>query len=164
MPTATPSVRVQRITPALARAVHALRVHADQYGFVGDTAFNLIDAEADPNSEAMAVLADGKVVGFYRIDFAPTVVSRGDNGANSAGLRALVIDRARQGSGLGTRALLACCEDLQRRHPRLRLLALNVDCCNRGAIRAYRKAGFVDSGEFHFGGRAGPQQLMLRKL
>jgi hypothetical protein len=46
----------------------------------------------------------------------------------------------------------------------VRLLALNVNCRNIAAIRAYRNAGFVDSGELVFGGPAGPQHLMLRSL
>lgn len=158
------TVSVQPVAPALTDAVRALRADPAQYAFVGDVAFNLIDAEADPNSDAMAILADGAVVGFYRIDYAPTIVSHRHLGEACAGLRAMLIDRDRQGSGLGTRALAACCADLRRRHPRLRLLALNVNCGNLGAIRAYRKAGFVDTGELYFGGRAGPQHLFVRQL
>lgn len=158
------SVEVRPVTPASAEAVRALRADPAQYAFVGDVAFNLIDAEADPNSDAMEILADGRVVGFYRIDYAPTIVSHQHLGEACAGLRAMLIDRDRQGSGLGTSALAACCADLQRRHPRLRLLALNVNCGNWGAIRAYRKAGFVDTGELYFGGRAGPQHLFVRRL
>jgi len=157
-------VSVRPVTQALAGAVRALRIAADQYSFVGDVAFNLIQAQGDPNSEAMAILADDRVVGFYRIDFAPTLVSYRVLGRASAGLRAMVIDRDCQGCGLGSRALAACCADLQQRHPDVRLLALNVDCLNRIAIRAYRKAGFVDTGEVYFGGRAGPQHLMVRWL
>lgn len=157
-------VHVAPVSPSTAGAVRALQAAPEQRGYVGDTAFNLADAQADPRSEAMAVFADGRVVGFYRIDLAPTIVSRLGLGRACAGLRAMLIDRGRQGRGIGRRALLACCDDLQRRHPRLRLLALNVDCGNRQAVRAYRNAGFVDSGELHAGGRAGPQHLMLRRL
>jgi RimJ/RimL family protein N-acetyltransferase len=159
-----PRVHVAPVSPASADAVRALRAAPAQQAYVGDTAFNLADAQADPRSEAMAVLADDRVVGFYRIDLAPTIVSHHALGTTCAGLRAMLIDRGCQGSGLGRRALLACCDDLQRRHPHLRLLALNVDCGNRQALRAYRNAGFVDSGELHAGGRAGPQHLMLRRL
>lgn len=166
MPTvaAPAAVSVHPLTPELAREVRALRVEAAQYAFVGDVEVQLLDAEASPRTEPMAIVADGRVVGFYRIDFAPTVVAHRPLGLDSAGLRTMLVDRSCQGCGLGTRALAACCDDLQRRHPRLRLLALNVDCVNLAAIRAYRKAGFVDTGELHFGGRAGPQRLMVRRL
>ena len=57
-----------------------------------------------------------------------------------------------------------CCEDLHAVARTVALLVLNVDCRNLAAIRTYRRAGFVDTGEFHFGGSAGPQQLLVRRL
>ena len=150
-------------TPKLAAAVRALRADPAQYVFVGDVAANLVDAEAAPHSEAMAVLAGGEVVGFYRIDLRPGAFAGCDYGEACASLHSLLIDRAHQGRGLGARALAACCADLEQRHPGLRLLALTVNCANLGAIRAYRRAGFVNGG-LYFGGRAGPQHLMLRRL
>ncbi len=161
--TAVPAIRVAPVTPDLAPAVRALLVAADQYAYVGDVTFNLIDAERDPLSDAMAILADDKVVGFYRLDYAPTTVTCTPLEA-SIGLRAFLIDRSCQGCGLGTRAIRAVCEDIHLRHPDKRVLALNVNCRNLAAIRAYRNAGFVDSGELYFGGSAGPQHLMLRRL
>ena len=44
---------------------------------------------------------------------------------------------------------VALCDDLRRRHPQRRLLVLMVNCRNRAAVAAYRKAGFVDTGELH---------------
>ncbi len=158
-----PAIRVARITPALAEQVRALRVAPEQYSFVGDIDFNLVDAERDPQSDAMAILAGDEVIGFYRLDYAATIVAWKAVPA-SVGLRSFLIDRRYQGHGYGAAAVEACCADLRRRHPERRLLALNVNCVNRGAIRAYRKAGFVDTGELYFGGRAGPQHLMLRSL
>lgn len=164
MAATVPALRVCPVTPALAPAVRALRVAAGQHAYVGDVAFNLIDAERNPDSDAMAILGDGAVIGFYRLDYRPTVISRHPLGTASVVLRALLLDRGWQGRGLAAAALAACCADLGRRHPGRRLLALNVDCGNVVAIRAYRNAGFVDSGELHHGGRAGPQRLMLRRL
>ncbi|HJR73942.1 MAG TPA: GNAT family N-acetyltransferase [Luteimonas sp.] len=158
-----PAIRVTQITGELAPQVRALRVAPEQYSFVGDVEFNLVDAERDPQSDAMAILAGDEVIGFYRLDYAPTVVALTPIAA-SVGLRSFLIDRRHQGHGYGAAAIEACCADLRRRHPERRLLALNVNCINRSAIRAYRKAGFVDTGEIYFGGRAGPQHLMLRSL
>lgn len=159
-----PELRVAPVTPELAPAVRALRVCTDQYAFVGDIAFNLVDAERNPDSDAMAILLGDTVIGFYRLDYAPTVVAWKPICGASVGLRALTIDRRWQGRGLGTRAIAAACADLRRRHPDRRLLALNVDCSNVVAIGAYRNAGFVDTGELYFGGRAGPQRLLVREL
>jgi RimJ/RimL family protein N-acetyltransferase len=163
-PDALPAVTVQPVTPALADAVRALQVAPGQADYVGDTAFNFAQAQADPLSEAMAILAGDTVAGFYRLDFAPNAVAGRGFGAPSVGLRAFMLDRAWQGRGLGARATAALCADLQRRHPRRRLLVLTVNCRNTAAIAAYRRAGCIDTGELFRGGRAGPQHLMLRAL
>lgn len=161
---AVPDIRVTPVTPELAPAVRALRVATDQYAYVGDIEVNLVDAERTPKSEAMAILAGDVVIGFYRLDHAPAIVTLKPLGAGAVGLRAFLLDRGWQGRGLAARAVQAACDDLRRRHPQARLLALNVNCRNLAAIRAYRNAGFVDSGELVFGGPAGPQHLMLRSL
>lgn len=158
------SIHVQPVTAALVPGVRALQVTPDQRDYVGDAAFNLQQAQADPLSEAMAILADDTVIGFYRLDFAPNAVAGRGFGAPSVGLRAFMLDASQQGRGFGTRAAVAACDDLRLRHPRRRLLVLMVNCRNRAAVAAYRKAGFVDTGELHAGGRAGPQHLMLRAL
>lgn len=163
-PAATAIVRVVPVDDRLADAVRALQVAPEQLQFVGDTAFNLDDTRRDPDSEAMAVLADDEVVGFYRLDFHPSAVGGRAFDEPSVGLRAVVIDRERQGRGYGARAMDACCEDLRQRHPQRRLLALTVNCRNLAAIAAYRRSGFVDTGELFLGGSAGPQHLMLRRL
>jgi RimJ/RimL family protein N-acetyltransferase len=161
---AVSDIRVTPVTPGLAPAVRALRVAADQYAYVGAIEVNLLDAERTPDSEAMAILADDSVIGFYRLDHAPGIAASKPLGAGAVGLRAFLLDRAWQGRGLAGGALRAVCGDLRRRHPQARLLALNVDCRNLAAISAYRGAGFVDSGELVFGGAAGPQRLMLREV
>ncbi|UNK48099.1 GNAT family N-acetyltransferase [Lysobacter sp. S4-A87] len=164
METAT-RVRVTGVLDeATANAVRSLRVGEGQYRYVGDTAFNLGDSLRDPMSEAMAVLANDRVVGFYRLDFAPNAVAGRPMHAPSVGLRAFVIDHDQQGRGIGTQAMAACCADLRRRHPDRALLVLTVNCSNHAAIAAYRKAAFVDTGELFQGGSAGPQHLMLFSL
>lgn len=157
-------VRVTPVTATLAVGVRGLQLAPGQQDYVGDAAFNLSQAQADPLSEAMAIVADDRVIGCYRLDFAPNAIVGRSLGAPSVGLRAFMLDAAQQGRGYGTRAALALCHDLQRRHPQRRLLVLMVNCRNRAAVAAYRKAGFVDTGELHRGGRAGPQHLMLRGL
>lgn len=157
-------IEVAPVDAALAEAVGALAVAPGEHGFVGDVAFNLADALRDPMGEAMAVLADGAVVGFYRLDLAPHAVAGSDLGEPAIGLRALLIDRERRGHGYGVAALDACCRDLRLRHPDRHVLAIAVHCCNRPAVATYARAGFRDTGRRLPGGPAGPQQLMLRRL
>lgn len=159
-----PAIRVVPVTPDVAEQVRALRVAPMQVKYVGNFAFNLEDALRDPLSEAMAVMADGVVVGFYRLDFAPRAVIGRALGAPSVGVRAFGIGRQFQGRGLGTRAALAMCTDLQQRHPDRKLVVLAVNCSNRVAVLAYRNAGFIDTGELFAGGSAGPQHVMLHAL
>lgn len=159
-----PAIEVAPAVPRHAAAVRGLRVTPAQAGYVGDIAFNLADAEANPRSEAMAILHGGVVIGFYRLDRGASVVAHRPLQGACIALRAFLLDRGVQGRGLATGAIVACCADVARRHPDCRLLALNVDCRNVVATRAYRRAGFVDSGELLAGGRAGPQRLMLRRI
>lgn len=152
------------MTDEFESAVRALRVSADQAAYVGDVGQNLDNARRDRGSEAMAILADGAVVGFYRVDRLVSVVSRRPRSDDGVALRAFLLDVGSQGRGLGALALRACCDDLVRRHPSARTLALNVHCSNVAAIRTYRRAGFHDSGELVNGGAAGPQHLLVREL
>lgn len=157
-------VRVAPVDDTTAGAVRSLQITHDQTPYVGDIGFNLADSQRDPLSEAMAVLAGDAVVGFYRLDFAPTAIAGREFAQPHVGLRALVIDQAQQGHGVGAQAMAACCDDLRRRHPQRQLLVLTVNCGNLPAIAMYRKAGFIDTGELYHGGSAGPQHLMLHRL
>lgn len=158
------AITVQPVTAALAETVAALQVGAGQRAYVADVAFNLADAQRDPLSEAMAVLADAHVIGFYRLDFAPTAVIGRRMAAPSVAVRAFLIDRRWQRRGYGTRAARALCIDLQQRYPERRLAILLVHSGNQTARAAYRRAGFVDTGEQFAGGRAGPQRLLIHAL
>jgi GNAT superfamily N-acetyltransferase len=158
------AVRVAGVTPDLSAGVCALQVTAEQAAYVGDPVFNLGNALQDPLSEAMAILSGDAVVGFYRLDFSPNAITGRPFAAGSVGLRAFLVDRRQQGRGLGTRAAIAMCIDLAQRHPQRRVLLLAVHGRNRAAIATYHKAGFVDTGQWLGGGRAGPQQVMLRAL
>ena len=163
-PASPTRIHVALVDDALVAAVAALQVCPAQAAYVGDVAFNLADARRDPLSDAMAVLADDRVIGCYRLDFAPNAVAGRDLGEPALGLRGMLIDRDWQGRGHAGPALRACCEDAGRRHPDRRLMVLAVHCSNPAAIAAYTRAGFHDTGQRLSGGAPGPQQLMLRHL
>ncbi|MEO6137134.1 MAG: GNAT family N-acetyltransferase [Luteimonas sp.] len=157
-------VHVAPVDASSIDAVRRLQVGEGQSLYVGDPAFNLDNAQLDPLSEAMAVFAGDRVIGFYRLDFAPNTICGRAFEMPSVGVRAFLIDAREQGHGYGSLAALAMCADVRRRHPQRRLLLLAVHCVNTAGIAAYRKAGFIDTGELLGGGRAGPQHLMLRNL
>lgn len=145
-------------------AVLGLQVAADQRAYVGDIALNIVDADRDPLSDAMVVLAGERAVGFYRLDRAAGTVCGYELDEPALGLRALFIDQRVQGRGYGSEAIRACCQDARDRHPDRCLLVLAVHCRNRAAISTYTRVGFHDTGERLPGGAAGEQQLMLKRL
>ena len=157
-------IRVMPVDARLAPAVRALQVRPDQAGFVGDVAFNLDDAQRDPLSDAMAILADDAVIGFYRLDRAPGAVVGRRLALPHLGVRAFMIDHRRQGRGDGARAAGACRDDARRRYPQHRWLALTVDHHNLAAIAAYRRAGFTDGDAPGQPACVGGQRLLLCKL
>lgn len=161
---ASSRVRVAPASAAPAAGLLALSVSPEQRAFVGDTAFNILDAARDPLSDAMAVLAGERVIGFYRLDRAPCTVAGRDLGEPTLGLRGLFIDQHVQGRGYGVASVEACLRDARERHRQHRLFVLAVHCCNHAAIATYLRAGFHDTGQRLPGGSAGPQQLMLRRL
>lgn len=155
-------IHVAPVTPTLAVGVRDVEVGPAQAQYVGNAAFNLQDAEADPLSEPMAILANGRVIGFYRLDFAPNTIIGRSLGAPHVGIRAFCIDHRQQGKGYGARAVTAMAADLQKRHPSHRLLVLAVNARNRIAITTYQHGGFIHNGQYVPGGRAGPQLVMFR--
>lgn len=157
-------VRVEPVHLLPPGTVLGLGVADDQRVYIGDTALNAADAERDPLSDAMVVLAGERPVGFYRLDRAARTVCGRELDEPTLGLRALFIDQRVQGRGFGRAAIEACCEDARQRYPERRLLILAVHACNRPAIATYLRSGFHDTGERLAGGAAGPQVVMIKRL
>jgi ribosomal protein S18 acetylase RimI-like enzyme len=82
-------------------------------------------------------------------------------------LRGFLIDRNRQGRGLGTLAAAAAVREAAKLTVRLgggeAGVVLLVNERNPAGQAAYRKAGFEDRGQY-LGGDAGPQRTMYRSF
>jgi len=159
-----PFPRVVVASPAQAQAARRLRLTALQAGYAGDIALNVDTAMAAPHSDAMAVLLDDTVIGFYRLDYPTVAVAARATDWRWVLLRAFALDLAWQGRGLGLPVLAACCADVSARHPARTQLALYVHARNTVAMHLYRRAGFTEAGETLRGGPGGPEHLMLRAL
>lgn len=159
-----PAVCVIPANDSLQAKLLQLSVSAAQQMYVGQIDNLLADAASCADAEPMAICLDGEAVGYYRIDPHSRSVAGRNFDVPALGLRAFFIDQHWQGRGLGSLALAALVEDVIERHPDARLLVLGVNVGNEAAIRMYRGAGFIRSGELYHGGRAGPQHLMLRTL
>jgi len=145
-------------------AAIALTVHPDQAAFVGRVADSLADVAVCPGSEGLALLEDGRVVGYVRIDRTASALGDHPLADGAVALRSFLIDAGLQGRGLGTRALDAIARYVSRRHPDRERIVLSVNVRNEGAVRAYRRAGYRDSGALYHGGPAGPQHVLWLPL
>jgi RimJ/RimL family protein N-acetyltransferase len=53
---------------------------------------------------------------------------------------------------------------VRARFPEATRIALTVNVANERAVRAYRRAGFVDTGRFYTAGPLGPQHVLEYEL
>jgi len=159
-----PAIRVALAQAPLHAQLLQLRVRPDQDDFVSPVAVTLADALMCEGSEPMAILLGDRPIGFYRLEESVRSIAGHDVDWPALGLRSFFIDQAWQGRGLGSAVMAAVIDDVETRHPGIEALVLTVNCRNAPALALYLRAGFVDTGELHLGGRAGPQHLLVRKL
>jgi len=152
---------------ALARsdrdAVLALQISPAQTEFAGPVARSVAACEAgDPAEVAgLAIRLGGEVVGWVvlkRGASAPEWVAAG--AAVVSGLR---IDVRHQGRGIGAAALDAMAHWVARHWTQTSMMVLRVDDDNAAGIRAYEKAGWVETGERRIG-RVGLERTMTLAL
>lgn len=155
------SVTLYPLTLADRARVAHLTVHPEQLRFAGTVA-EAFDAPQD-GVDFHAMLMDGLPVGFFKIDRTYPVV-HGFAEPGDLGLRAVIVDAARQGQGIGTAAMRALPAYLRELYPQVRRLWLTVNLQNSAAIASYRKGGFQDTGAIWPHGSAGPQHIMRLSL
>jgi len=143
-----------------ARVAH-IRVHPDQIRFSGTVA-EAFETDED-GVDFHAILQGRDAVGFFKIDrHYPETYPFARPG--ELGLRAFIVDAARQGEGLGTAAIRALPAYLRDLYPSAPAVVLSVNYSNPPAIRAYLSGGFADTGEMWPHGSAGPQHIMRLPL
>jgi RimJ/RimL family protein N-acetyltransferase len=155
------SVTLIPLTQADRERVAHLRVHPDQQRFAGSVA-EAFDAP-QPDVDFHAILSEGIPVGFFKIDRSYPA-AHGFAEAGDLGLRAVIVDMAAQGKGIGTAAMRALPAYLRDLYPEARRLWLTVNLQNPAAIASYRKGGFHDTGAIWPHGSAGPQHIMRLPL
>ena len=156
-------VRWQRLSTPERDAVMALQISAAQVEFAGTTARSVAACEAGhPDAVAgLAVRSGDDVVGWLllkRDAAAPAWV-----GSGTVVVSGLRVDLRHQGRGVGTAALAQVPHWLATHWPDATALALRVDDGNAAGIRAYEKAGWVESGERRTG-RVGIERTMSLQL
>ena len=151
------------LAPADRDAVLALKISPAQTEFAGPITRSVAACEAaDPAEVAgLAIRVGGEIVGWVvlkRGASAPEWVAAG--AAVVSGLR---IDTRHQGRGIGAAALDAMAQWVARHWPQTSMMMLRVDDDNAAGIRAYQKAGWLETGERRVG-RVGLERTMALAL
>jgi GNAT superfamily N-acetyltransferase len=156
-------MRLSEVTPELRGRVMGLAPHPSDVRWAGRARDTLPPAERrEDRVPVVALDDDGTPVGFFVLDVGPTMPGVYADG--TVGVRALFVDAGFQGRGLGDRMLRALPGFARERFPDARRVALTVNVANERAVRAYRRAGFVDTGRLYTAGRLGPQHVFEVEL
>jgi GNAT superfamily N-acetyltransferase len=153
------------LAPGERDAVRRLEISPEQIGFAGTTSKSVAACEAGDPAEvaglAIRTSASGDIVGWVllkRAAAAPDWV-----GPDTAVVSGLRIDTRHQGRGIGATALAEMARWVLRHWPGTKTLALRVDDGNVAGIRAYDKAGWVETGDRRTG-RVGIERTMSLRL
>jgi RimJ/RimL family protein N-acetyltransferase len=156
-----PSVRLTVVDAALREAVLELAPARDQEPFSGAARDSLPEAERDPQRLPVAILADGRPVGFFVLDQAGH-----ESIADSTAvlLRAFFVDARWQRQGFAAAALKLLPGFVHSRMPHVSTVVLTVNTRNVAALKAYLRGGFRDTRELDHSGSLGPQHVLHLSL
>jgi GNAT superfamily N-acetyltransferase len=122
---------------------------------------------AEESRRPYVIEAAGEAVGVLTLQAGAARLAGWPDDHTAWLLRGFLIDRRWQGRGLGAlaaAAAVAAAAKLTARHGGGEAgVVLSVNEGNPAGLAAYRKAGFVDHGQY-LGGSAGPQRTMFRRF
>lgn len=148
---------------ALREAVLALAPRADQERFCGRTRETLPAAQTAPDAHPVAILERAAPVGFFALHRGPAAGALTPTPEDVL-LRGFFVDATAQGRGVATNALAQLPAFVGEHLAGARRVVLTVNVENPRAIRAYKRAGFVDGGDLYHGGAHGPQHVLSLTL
>ncbi|MFY9633733.1 MAG: GNAT family N-acetyltransferase [Cellulosimicrobium cellulans] len=145
-------------------AVALLELAPGQLAFAGDPLRMALSGLAEESRRPYVIEAAGEAVGVLTLQAGAASLAGWPDDHSAWLLRGFLIDRRRQGRGLGTlaaAAAVATAAKLTARHTSAEAgVVLSVNEANPAGLAAYRKAGFRDHGQY-LGGGAGPQRTMF---
>lgn len=152
-------IQLIRLPEHLRPAVAALELEESQHGYVPPMDQVLARARQKQSVCEFAVLRDNLLVGYFQLNFSRRETAHYCPEWDDCGLEAMAVDRRLQGQGIGAAALRKLPSLMRRAFPDYRRVNLTVNMDNDPAIKAYGRAGFVDTGRFYHGARSGPQHI-----
>lgn len=143
--------------------ISGLEVAADQRLFVGDPLRMMLVALEEDSRYPFVVDTGGAAVGVLTLQMGAATLAGWPDDDSAWLLRGFLIDRRRQGRGLGSLAAKSAVAVAGRLTAGLggreSGVVLSVNERNPAGQAAYRKSGFEDRGRYD-GGDAGPQRTM----
>ena len=144
-------------------AVAELELAPGQQEFVGDPLRMMLAGLADPSRRPYVIEAGGRAAGVLTLQSGAARLAGWPDDDSAWLLRGFLIDRRRQGQGLGQAAASAAVAAAAKLTARLgggqAGVVLSVNEHNPAGQGAYLKAGFADKGAY-LGSEAGPQRTM----
>lgn len=122
------------------QAVIDMEVHEEQKGFMESNLYSIAECAFEKDFRAKAIYEDEEAVGFilyYFVKDEPDYVF----------LHRFMIDKKRQGQGLGKKALLASAELFRKEFPSIECVELMHYPDNEIGASLYEKTGFRPTGE-----------------
>lgn len=142
-----------------------LELIAGQQEFVGDPLRMALTGLEEESRHPFVIDTNGLAVGVLTLQSGAAGLAGWPDDDSAWLLRGFLIDRRRQGQGLGTLAAEAAVREAAKLTAGLGTghagVVLSVNERNPAGQAAYRKAGFEDRGRYD-GGNAGPQRTMYR--
>lgn len=144
-----------------------LELAPGQSDFVGDPLRMVLAGLAEDARRPYVIEAGGDAVGVLTLQRGAARLAGWPDDASAWLLRGFLIDRRRQGRGLGPLAAAAAVEAAAKLTARQASgeagVVLSVNERNPAGLSAYGNAGFVDHGQY-LGGSSGPQRTMYRSF
>jgi GNAT superfamily N-acetyltransferase len=148
-------------------AVALLELAPGQLVFVGDPLRMALAGLAEESRRPYVIEAGGEAVGVLTLQAGAARLAGWPDDHSAWLLRGFLLDRRWQGRGLGRLAAAAAVSTaakLTAKHGSGESgVVLSVNEGNPAGLAAYRKAGFLDHGQY-LGGSSGPQRTMFRSF
>ncbi|OGT32013.1 MAG: hypothetical protein A3E87_10705 [Gammaproteobacteria bacterium RIFCSPHIGHO2_12_FULL_35_23] len=137
-----------------------IKLHENQEQYFSDG--EVFEKYADnPKKYLIGMFGEEEIIGCFYLDFEENNLDQYFSNKSLVVLKGLSIRHNFQGKGIGKLAILEFLDTVPNLHfnKKIEIIVLSVNCKNIAAQRLYKSAGFIDTHEIYYGGKAGPQHV-----